>query len=282
VLQASEGGSFSVGNRKFKVRQSVTPRPELTPPSSDSLERVPDMLPTNLRPNRMSPVARLRRLSPLRLTTLATLSPATDKMVVSKSALVGFCLTAFAGGVALTLTVDRLHARAAEPAREAEPVVLKTTPLETAPAAAAPGTPAPAIPAAPALAAPIASPPAAAEAVVVQLPPPAESQANKPNKETPKAAPAPAPAEPAVHSARKVAVATPVPAPAPHKLAAATPVAEPAPPPARKVAAAAPAHAVAPRKQAKAVESSPTEAAPEEDPVLPTATKKKWSDPFDP
>lgn len=262
MLQASEGGSFSVGNRKFKVRASVTPRPALTPPSSASLEGVPVAMPTNLRTSRMS------RLSPLRLSTL---SPATDKMVVSKSALVGFCLTAFAGGVVMTLAVDRIHARAAESPREPEPIVLKTTPLETTPAAAEPvAVPAAAVPApaaavaAPAVAVPApvaATSPAAAEAVVVQLPP------SEPEKETPKKAAAPIQA-PAAHPERKIAAATPAPGPAPSA--------------ARKVAAATPARVVAPRKQTHASESSPTEAAPDEDPVLPTATKKKWADPFDP
>jgi hypothetical protein len=266
VLQASEGGSFSVGKRKFKVKQSVTPRPVLKPPASGSLEGVPVAMPTNLRTSRMS------RLSPLRLTTL---SPATDKMVVSKSALVGFCLTAFAGGVVMTLAVDRAHARAAEPPREPEPVVLKTTTLEAAPAAVAPPTalaPPPIVPAAapappaaaprPAVAAPavptVASP-SATEALVVQMAAPPE-QENQAAKTTPHPLPASA-----VHVARKVAAPAPVPAPAPHA--------------ARKVAAAGP---VRPRKQAHAIESSPTEAAPDEDPALPTTTKKKWADPFDP
>lgn len=248
MLQASEGGSFSVGKRDFKVKASGTPPPLLTRPSSALLEGVPVAMPTNLRTSRMS------RLSPLRLTTL---SPATDKMVVSKSALIGFCLTAFAGGVVMTLAVDRMHARAAETPREPEPVVLRTTPLEPAPEPVA-AVPAPAsvaeVAPAPATA------PAAAEAVVVQLPP------SEPKNETPKKAAARIP--PASHPARKVAEAPPAPAPAP--------------PAARKVTAATPAHAVAPRKQTHAVESSPTEAAPEEDSALPTTTKKKWIDPFDP
>ena len=274
MLQASEGGSISVGNRKFKVRAERDAAAASTPPSSASLEGIPIAMPNaKLRTDRIS------RISPLRLSMLA---PATDKMVVSKSALIGFCLTSFAAGIAMTLTVDRVHARAAEAPREPEPIVLKTTPLEAAapavapPAAlapppavpapvAAPAAPAPA-PAVHAPALPAAPAPAAAEAVVVQLPP------SEPEKKV-AAKPAVPILAPAAHPARKIATVT----------AAATPLPAPAPPAARKVAAATPpAHAVAPRKPAHATESSPTEAAPDEDPMLPTATKKKWADPFDP
>lgn len=255
MLQASEGGSFSVGNRKFKIRQSVTPRPLLTPPSSASGEGVPVAMPTDLRTERIaraSRPSRLSRISPLRLTTL---SPATDKMVVSKSALVGFCLTAFAAGVVITLAVDRAHTRAAESPREPDPVVLKTTPVETAPAAPTAAArqavaPAPA---------PAATSAAAAEALVVQLPPPPEPEQVKPTKP---AAPIAAPSS----AARKVSAAAPGLPPAA---------------PARKVGAAAPARPAAPRKPTRAAESNPTEAAPDEDPVLPATTKKKWSDPFE-
>jgi hypothetical protein len=249
VLQASEGGSFSVGNRKFEIKQSVTPRPLLTPPASASPEGVPVPVPTNLRTQR---IPRLSRISPLRLTTL---SPATDKMVVSKSALLGFCLTSFAGGIVMTLAVERAHTRAAEAPREPEPVVLKTTPVENVPLAVPPPILAPATTPAPA-----ATSAAAAEALVVQLPPaPAAREQAKPTR------PAAAIAAPVVHVAHKIVAAPPTPPPVP----------------ARTVAAAAPARPVAPRKQTREAESSPTEAAPDEDPVLPTATKKKWSDPFD-
>jgi hypothetical protein len=220
--------------------------------------------------NANSRADRVSRLSPLRLSMLA---PATDKMVVSRSALVGFCLTSFAGGIVMTLAVDRAHTRAVEPPRESDPIVLKTTPLDPAadlprapapvaaapaPAALAPATPAAVAPApAPAAtrvpAAPVATAsPAAAEAVVVQLSPPQRI-------------PLPLPA-PAAHAARKVAVEPP----AAHA--------------ARKVAVAAPVvRGATPRKRTSAtVESSPTEAAPAEDPVLPATTKKKWSDPFAP
>ncbi len=247
MLQASEGGSISVGNRKFRVRESVTPRPLPTPPSSASLEGIPIAMPFNakLRTDRIS------RISPLRLSMLA---PATDKMVVSKSALIGFCLTSFAAGIAMTLTVDRVHARAAEAPREPEPIVLKTTPLEPgldsprtgAPLAVAPTERARAAtaPAAPAAATPVAAPvPAASEALVVQLSPPLAPMEKK----------------------KKALLQRP--APVAHA--------------ARKVAAAAPVHPVTPHKRpAAAAESNPTEAAPD-DPVLPASTKKKWADPFD-
>jgi hypothetical protein len=264
VLQASEGGSISVGNRKFKVRESVTPRPVLTPPSSASLEGIPVAMPlnANLRTDRIS------RISPLRLSMLA---PATDKMVVSKSALIGFCLTSFAGGIAMTLAVDRVHARAAEAPRDPEPIVLKTTPLEPgldspragAPLAVAPTAPAPAAtaPAAPALTAP-ATPPATAPGTAVAP--------------TPVAAPVPAAAE------ALVVQLTPPLAPVEKQKKAPLPRPAPVAHAARKVAAAAPVHPVAPHKRpAAAAASSPTEAAPD-DPVLPASTKKKWADPFDP
>jgi hypothetical protein len=206
-------------------------------------------MPTNLRTERISRFSRMSRISPLRLTTL---SPATDKMVVSKSALVGFCLTAFAGGVVMTLAVDRAHMRAAEAPRELEPVVLKTTPVETASAVARL-----AVPPAPA---PAATSPAAVEALIVQLPPPSPPPEQEPVKPMKAVAPIAAPAA----AARKISAAVP----------------SLGPPPARKIPATAPARPAVPRKQTRAAESNPTEAAPDEDPVLPATTKKKWSDPF--
>jgi hypothetical protein len=248
VLQSSEGGSFSVGNRKFRVKRSVTP--PVTPVSVAPLEGVPVAMPTNLLTERIPPRARSSRFS--------TLAAATDKIVISKNVLIGLCLTTFAFGIVTTLAVDRVHARAGEapPPREQEPVVLQTTPIEpeARPAAEPPSAaPAPSSPP-PSLAAPPSALPAvqpqaaAAEAVVVQLPPIAEKVVGK------LAAPLPPP--PASRTARQVAS-----------------MSVRATPPATRKRAGATAQ----------VDSSftATEAAPDEEPALPAPIKKKWVDPFD-
>jgi hypothetical protein len=246
VLQASEGGSFSVGSRKFKIKASVTPAP--TPlGSATRFDGTPVAMPASI------PTERISRVSPLRLSMLA---PATDKMVVSKSALVGFCLTAFAAGVVVTLAVDRVHARAESP-HEVEPIVLQTTSIQEA------ARPAPANP--PAAAA------AADEAVVVQLP----AASDKPALP---AAPAPRVAAPV-----RAAGAVPV------RQVAAVPVRQVAAAPVRQVAAApvrasTPHPTAAQKKAAAAIEPDPTEAAPDPaaDTALPAPVKKKWVDPFEP
>jgi hypothetical protein len=148
VLQSPEGGFLSVGNRRFRIRRSVTP--PLTPASVTPLEKVPVTMPANMLTERMPPRVRSSRFS--------TLAAATDKIVISRNVLLGLCLTTFAFGIVTTLAIDRLHARATEaPApREPEPVVLQTTAIE-----------------------PVARPAPAAEAVVVQLPPVAEKAADR-------------------------------------------------------------------------------------------------------
>jgi len=149
VLQSPEGGSLSVGNRKFRIRRSFTP--PLTSVSVTPLEKGPVAMPANMLTEPMPPRVRSSRFS--------TLPAATDKIVISRNVLIGLCLTTFAFGIVTTLAVDHLHARASEaPApREPEPVVLQTTPIQ-----------------------PAAAPASAAEAVVVQLPPVAEKAADKP------------------------------------------------------------------------------------------------------
>ena len=139
MLQSPEGGFLSVGNRRFRIRRSVTP--PLTPVSVAPLEKVPVAMPVNMLTERMPPRVRSSRFS--------TLAVATDKIVISRNVLVGLCLTTFAFGIVTTLAIDHLHARATEaPApREPEPVVLQTTTIE-----------------------PVAKPAPAADAVVVQLP----------------------------------------------------------------------------------------------------------------
>lgn len=236
MLQASEGGSISVGNRKFKVEESATP-PPVTPISLTPLEGTPVRIPGNVATDR---IARVRSAK------FSTLAAATDKIVVSRNVLIGLCMTTFALGIVTTLGVDRLRARASEaPApREPEPVVLQTTPIEPdleAPAVQAGRAPAVQAGRAPAAPAPImqaapAPPPAAAEAVVVQLPPASEAIPRRPSPPS---------------RARAVRQ---VPAP-----------------PARSATTA--------HKRAGAVESDPTETAPDEGP-LPAPIKKKWVDPF--
>ncbi len=253
MLQSPEGGSFSVGNRKFRVKRSVTP--PLTPVSPAPLEGIPLAMPANMVTERIPPRVRSSRFS--------TLAAATDKIVISKNVLIGLCLTTFAFGIVTTLAVDHIHARASEAlaAREPEPVVLQTTPIEpvappSAPAAAAPAPPAPS-PASP----PSSPPPsaalqpqaAAAEAVVVQLPPIAEKSEDK--------------------SADKSAAHAHLPPPAPSRSG-------------RQVSGAAVrATPPATRKRVSTTarsdsSSTATEAAPDEDPARPAPTKKKWVDPF--
>ena len=276
MLQLPEGGFLSVGNRKFRVKRSVTP--PLTPVSVaplSPLERLRVAMPTNLLTERRPPRARSSRFS--------TLAAATDKIVVSRNVLIGLCLTTFAFGIVTTLVVDHIHARASEApaAREPEPVVLQTTPIElvarpaaaTAVAPAAATGPAPARPPLPSslpssslpsplpsLPSPAAStavqPRAAAEAVVVQLPPIAEKPAGK------SAARAHLPPPVASRQAPSLAV---------RQVAAAAVRTSPPPATRKGTGATAPSGA----------SPSATEAAPDEDPVMPAPIKKKWVDPFD-
>jgi hypothetical protein len=243
VLQSPEGGFLSVGNRRFRIRRSVTP--PLTPVSVRPLEGVPVTMPANTLTERIPPRARSSRFS--------TLAAATDKITISRNVLFGLCLTTFAFGIVTTLAIDHLHARASEaPAtREPEPVVLQTTPIEPAakpaPAAAVPAPPLPS-------SFPSSSPmlkAAAADAVVVQLPPVAEKSTEKaPGKPL-----AHLPAAPPSHGARLIAAAPVRATPATlHKRTGTTAESDSS--------------------------ATGTEAAPEES-AMPAPTKKKWVDPFD-
>ena len=204
MLQSSEGGSVSVGNRRFRLKRSVTP--PLTSVTGRTPEGLPVAMPADMLTERMPPRARSSRFS--------TLAAATDKITISRNVLFGLCLTTFALGIVTTLSVDHMHARASEAtaSRETEPVVLQTSPIEPA----AKPAPAPAVPAPP----PPSSSPAikpqvaAAGAVVVQLPSVAERSSEK---VAGKMAARLAPATP-LRSARLIAAA-PVKAPttAPHK-----------------------------------------------------------------
>lgn len=174
MLQSPEGGFLSDGNRKFRIRRSVTP--PLTPVSVTPLEKSPVAMPANMLTESMPPRVRSSRFS--------TLPAATDKIVISRNVLVGLCLTTFAFGIVTTLTIDHLHARASEALapREPEPVVLQTTPIQPA-AVLAP----------------------AAEAVVVQLPPIAEKAADKPAQKSAGKMLAHLPSPTASHVARALA-----------------------------------------------------------------------------
>jgi hypothetical protein len=230
VLQATEGGSFSVGNRKFKIEASGTP-PPLVP--AVPAEGTPVAMPAQI------PTERIPRRSPLRLSLLA---PATDKMVVSRSALIGLCLTAFAGGVVITLAVDRVHASASEAFTHApDPVLLSTTPIPE-PARPAPAAVTPSV----ALTPPVttAPAPAAADPVVVQLP----RETEKPQALAP----------PVARPVRQLAAA-PVHPTAPRATAV-------------QKKAAAP-------KESAPTEAAPDEEPA--DSALPAPVKKKWLDPFE-
>ena len=241
MLQSPEGGFLSVGNRRFRVRRSVTP--PLTPVSVRPLEGVPVTMPANMT-ERIPPRVRSSRFS--------TLAAATDKITISRNVLFGLCLTTFAFGIVTTLAIDHMHARASEaPAtREPEPVVLQTTPIEPV-AKPAPGAavPAPPLPSSFPSSSPALPQAAAADAVVVQLPPIAEKSPGKPLAHLP--------APPVSHGPRLIAAApvratTPT---TPHKRTSATVQSDSS--------------------------STGTEAAPDADPAMPSPTKKKWVDPFD-
>jgi predicted outer membrane lipoprotein len=252
VLQSPEGGFLSVGNRKFRIRRSVTP--PLTPVSGRPLEGVPVTMPANMVTERIPPRVRSSRFS--------TLAAATDKITISRNVLFGLCLTTFAFGIVTTLAIDHMHARASEASvpREPEPVLLQTTPIEPAAKPAPVGAvPAPPPPSSSPSSAPALPQAAAAEAVVVQLP----ATAEKPTARFTE--------KPADKSAgRLLAHLPPPPARAPSASAAAP------------VRATPTAHHPRPSETVPSDSSSAgTEAAPDEDPAMPAPTKKKWVDPFD-
>jgi predicted outer membrane lipoprotein len=244
VLQSPEGGFLSVGNRRFRIRRSVTP--PLTPVSVRPLEGVPVTMPANMLTERIPPRARSSRFS--------TLPAATDKITISRNVLFGLCLATFAFGILTTLAIDHMHARASEApaARDLEPVVLQTTPIEPA----ARPTPATAVAAPQPSSFPSssASPPqpAAADAVVVQLP----SVAEKSGEKSPGKLLAHLPAPPPSRGARLIAAA-------PVRATPATP------------------HPRTSTTLQSDSSSTGTEAAPDEGPAMPSPTKKKWVDPFD-
>ncbi|HVV50963.1 MAG TPA: hypothetical protein VHO06_14950, partial [Polyangia bacterium] len=106
------------------MKQSVTPPP--APISLTPVDGIPRAMPTSI------PTERISRPPSKRFSTLPV---ATDRILISKNVLVGLCLTAFAFGTLTTLAVDRLHARATDPAEPHDPnaVVLKPTRLPDPP-----------------------------------------------------------------------------------------------------------------------------------------------------
>ena len=269
MLQASEGGSVSVGNQKFKVKEGMTPTP------------IPLALREGL-PGAMSANIRTPRTTRAPSSRFSTLAAATDKIVVSKNVLIGLCLTTFAFGIVTTLAVDRIHARASEavPLHEPEPVVLQTTPIEPDPKA--PAAAAAAVQAAPTAAAQAAPAPAAQAAPTPAQPAPAPAVQAAPTPAQAAPAPTQATSAPAVEAAPAAAAEAVVVQLPPASETAPRLAARPSPPRALRQAAAGPVRA-APmtRKRASAaVESDPTEAAPDNAP-LPAPVKKKWVDPFD-
>jgi hypothetical protein len=151
VFQASEGGSVSVGRRKFQSKTGATP----TPAPLSRLEAAP-------RPMRGYGTDRISRVAGL---TPISSAPLSREVVLSKTSLAGICLITFACGIVTTVMVDRARSRAGDQvaAREADPGLTRAA-AEPAPIAPAP------TPAATAPATPTAPSAAATDPLVVQMP----------------------------------------------------------------------------------------------------------------
>jgi len=151
VFQASEGGSVSVGRRKFQSKTGATP----TPAPLSRLEAAP-------RPMRGYGTDRISRIAGL---TPISSAPLSREVVLSKTSLAGICLITFACGIVTTVMVDRARSRAGDQAapRDADPGLTRTA-SEPAPIAPAP------TPAATAPAMPTAPSAAATDPLVVQMP----------------------------------------------------------------------------------------------------------------
>jgi hypothetical protein len=151
VFQASEGGSVSVGRRKFQSKTGATP----TPAPLSRLEAAP-------RPMRGYGTDRISRIAGM--TPISSPAPLSREVVLSKTSLAGICLITFACGIVTTVMVDRARSRAGDQvaAREADPSLTRTAtepaPIASPPAATAPVTPT------------VLAPSAAADPVVVQMP----------------------------------------------------------------------------------------------------------------
>jgi len=156
VLQASEGGSVSLGRSQHRAKtgQTPTPGPHLNPAG------VPKMVArTSVLTDRI-----VRGATPPGIRSSAIAKA--GEVVLSKNTLLGLCLTAFAFGIVTTLAIERGgHSRALEhEAASARPIDPPTDPTITRPAEPAPVAPAAAV----------APPPS--DPVVVKLAPAAETK----------------------------------------------------------------------------------------------------------
>ena len=128
MLQASEGGSVSLGRSQYKVKAGQTPAPQPNPAG------VPRMVArTSVLTDR---IARGATPPGIRTSSIAK----AGEVVLSKNTLIGFCLTAFACGIVTTLAIERGgHSRAIEheavSARPIDPTISR--PAEPAPVAPA-------------------------------------------------------------------------------------------------------------------------------------------------
>jgi hypothetical protein len=157
VFQASEGGSVSVGRRKFQsnpgTKAGATPAPQ-------------SKLGAAARPMRGYGTDRISRIAGM--TSIASPAASSREVVLSKTSLAGICLITFACGIVTTVVVDRRGGDQVT-AREPDPSLTRAAaePAPIAPPPIAPPTVAPA-PAAPTSVAPGVA--AAADPLVVQMP----------------------------------------------------------------------------------------------------------------
>ena len=99
MLQASEGGSVSLGRSLYKVKAGGTPTP--APQVNVNPGGVPIMVPaTSVLTDRIS-----RTASSPSIRSSSIAKP--GEVVLSKNTLVGLCLTALACGIVMTLAIDR-------------------------------------------------------------------------------------------------------------------------------------------------------------------------------
>jgi hypothetical protein len=176
LLQASEGGSVSLGRRKFRSKSGATP----------TLKPKFEAAPNAIAGTRADNIPRAGAITPVSSPTATTAMPMVE---LSKTSLAGICLIAFACGIVTTVLVDRAVPRTNDRdavARDPDALPLRTasaasgemqeTPARTASTPVAP--PAPIFRAAAASAPVAARPqetgqavtPASEGAVVVQMP----------------------------------------------------------------------------------------------------------------
>jgi hypothetical protein len=179
LLQASEGGSVSLGRRKFRSKSDATP----------TLKPKFEAAPNAIAGKRADNIPRAGAITPVSSPTTTT--TAMPMVELSKTSLAGICLIAFACGIVTTVLVDRAVPRSSDRdavARDPDSLPLRTTnapsgDLQETPARAAPVPVAPPAPIfrAAAASAPVATrpretaaaiTPASEEAVVVQMPSP--------------------------------------------------------------------------------------------------------------